>query len=65
MDESYRQFQTLLELDARHDELLERLDELDREVARVLADWTNTRPPADSSPQVPLRAFCAPDKSAA
>lgn len=38
MDESTRQLQTLLDLDARHDELLERLEELDRRVALVLAE---------------------------
>lgn len=38
MDGSIVQLQTLLELDARHDELLDRLDELDRRVAQALAE---------------------------
>ncbi|NLX98684.1 MAG: hypothetical protein GXY83_21195 [Rhodopirellula sp.] len=43
MDDAYRQFQTLLELDARHDELLDQLDELDKQVGCVLAEWTANR----------------------
>ena len=38
MDSSTLQLQTLLELDARHDELLDRLDELDRRVAQALTE---------------------------
>ena len=33
----------LMELDARHNELLDRLSELDREVEGVLNDWTATK----------------------
>jgi len=32
------QLETLLELEARHDQLLDRLDDLDRRVERVLAE---------------------------
>jgi len=38
MDAFTSQLETLLELDARHDDLLERLEELDRRVEQVLAD---------------------------
>ncbi len=37
MDAAVEQLQTLLELETRHDELLERLAELDQRVAGVLA----------------------------
>ncbi len=37
---------TLLELDARHDELLERLAELDDRLGKVLAQWSPARPEA-------------------
>jgi hypothetical protein len=39
MDAAVEQLQTLLELEARHEELLERLDDLDRRVAGVLAQY--------------------------
>lgn len=38
----------LLELDAKHTELLDRLNELDEQVAAVLSDWTKTK---ESSPE--------------
>ena len=38
MDRTFDPLQLLLELDARHDDLLRRLDELDKEVARVLKE---------------------------
>jgi len=38
MDRTIDPLQLLLDLDARHDELLRRLDELDKEVARVLKE---------------------------
>jgi hypothetical protein len=38
MDRTLDATQLLLELDARHDELLRRLDELDKDVARVLKE---------------------------
>jgi hypothetical protein len=37
MDAAVEQLQTLLQLEAKHDELLERLAELDQRVAGVLA----------------------------
>ena len=43
MDDCQRQFQALLELDARHDALLEELGELDRRVAKVLAECLAAR----------------------
>ena len=41
MDRTFDPLQLLLELDARHDELLRRLDELDQEVARVLKETSS------------------------
>ncbi len=38
MDRTLDPLQLLLDLDARHDELLRRLDELDKDVARVLKE---------------------------
>ena len=38
MDASARQLDHLLELEARHDDLLRRLDELDRRVSSVLTE---------------------------
>jgi len=38
MDPAVEQLQLVLDLEARHDELLDRLDELDKRVARVLAE---------------------------
>ncbi len=43
MDAAVEQLQMLLELKARHDELLERLDDLDRRVAGVLAACQSPR----------------------
>ncbi len=40
--------ETLLELDNRHEELLQRLDELDTEVARVLKQWRSASQPEDT-----------------
>jgi len=37
--QSTEQLQTLLELEQRHEELLERLDELDRKVAEALEEY--------------------------
>lgn len=76
MDATVEQVQTLLELEARHDELLARLAELDERVARVLAQCQAAAateqtvvPPAQrcgdvsdrpSPVQVPLAAGLAP-----
>ena len=49
MDLAAGQLARLLELDARHDDLLERLDELDRRVRGVLAQYH----PAEPGPQTP------------
>ena len=37
-----KHLESLLELEARHDDLLKRLDELDKRVERVLAEFTST-----------------------
>ena len=39
MDALPHDLQSLLDLEARHDELLKRLDELDKRVERVLAQY--------------------------
>ena len=39
MDALPKHLQSLLELEARHDDLLERLDELDKRVESVLAQY--------------------------
>lgn len=70
MDECQRQFQALLELDARHDELLDQLAELDRRVAKVLAEClaardltSSARPAANQAgiaaavPELPLNGL--------
>jgi len=45
MDDTARQLRTLLDLDARHDELLRQLEVLDERVEKVLAEWTGSREP--------------------
>jgi hypothetical protein len=47
MEESVPSLETLLELEARHDDLLVRLEELDRRVVQVLAECQVTRPPVE------------------
>jgi hypothetical protein len=52
-------FQTLLDLDARHDDLLQRLEDLDKRVARVLADYQprgEQAKPSASAESVPTAA---------
>lgn len=39
MDAAFGQLQVLLDLEARHDDLLRRLDELEHRVADVLAEY--------------------------
>ncbi len=39
MDSTANQLRQLLDLDARHDDLLRRLDELDKRVAKTLAEY--------------------------
>ncbi len=46
MDNYASQLEALLDLDRRHEELLERLDELDKRVEAVLAEWLAGRQPA-------------------
>lgn len=43
MDAQYGHLQTILELEARHDDLLDRLAELDRRVQQVLASYAPNR----------------------
>ena len=43
MDSARRQLDLLLDLEARHDELLDRLSELDRQVEGVLCQWLADR----------------------
>ena len=45
MDAAVQQLQTLLELEARHEELLDRLAELDNRVVEVLAQYQGSRSP--------------------
>ena len=46
MDSAASQLETLLELDARHDDLLQRLDVLDKRVQTVLTECMTAREPA-------------------
>ena len=46
--------QTILEIDARHNELLDRLAELDAKILSVLDEWTNLK--ADTPGSQPLSA---------
>lgn len=50
LDAARSQLEMLLDLDARHDDLLERLDELDRRVERVLVECTPARGLAADGP---------------
>jgi hypothetical protein len=45
MDAAAEQLQTLLELEARHEELLDRLADLDKRVVEVLAQYQTSHPP--------------------
>lgn len=47
MDPSPGQLEQLLDLDARHDDLLKRLDELDRRVRTVLSEYQVSEPPPE------------------
>lgn len=40
MENNTAELTQLMELDERHDELLRQIDELDKQVAAVLAQWT-------------------------
>jgi len=50
MDAAVEQLQTLLDLEARHDELLDRLAELDQQVAGVLARCQASIPADQATP---------------
>jgi len=43
MDDGIAHLDTLLELENRHEDLLQRLDELDRRVEKVLREWQPSR----------------------
>jgi tetrahydromethanopterin S-methyltransferase subunit G len=45
------QLETLLDLEARHEDLLQRLDELDRRVEKVLGECLRGRQPGEASGQ--------------
>ncbi len=41
---------TMVRLDAQHDELLRRIDELDRKIAATLAEWAAEAEADDAAP---------------
>lgn len=45
MDDTATRLDVLLDLEARHDDLLRRLEELDKRVEKVLAEWQPARKP--------------------
>ena len=49
------QHKLILDLENRHEELLTRLDELDKRVAKTLAEFTTSRQPAVVSEQTSAR----------
>lgn len=49
MDPAAEQLALLLDLDARHDDLLERLEELDQRVANALAEYQSLSVRGDNS----------------
>jgi hypothetical protein len=49
MDEQTSQLELLLDLDSRHDDLLARLEALDKQVETVLADCLAVRQPAETA----------------
>jgi hypothetical protein len=48
MDNRAADLDTLLEIDTRHEDLLARLDDLDKRVEQVLKEWQGGHQPADS-----------------
>ncbi len=48
MDNPTSHLEALVELDQRHDELLRRLDDLDKQVEKVLKEWLSARQPVAS-----------------
>jgi len=53
MAEPASQLETLLDLETRHEELLDQLAELDAEVAQVLRRWQGGREDPDPAPETP------------
>lgn len=47
MDDTANRLDILLDLEARHDDLLRRLEELDKRVEKVLAEWQPARKPSE------------------
>jgi hypothetical protein len=54
VDPAAEQLQFLLDLDARHDDLLQRLDELEQRIAGVLAEYGVAQSPPHAS-NAPMR----------
>ena len=50
MDTPDTQLEALLDLEGRHDDLLERLDALDKRVKKVLSECLPPQPAAESGP---------------
>ena len=48
MDNRAPNLDVLLEIDTRHEDLLVRLDELDKRVEKTLKEWQAARQPTDS-----------------
>jgi len=65
MEASQRHLETLVDLEARHDELLRQLEALDRQVEKVLADCGAARQPTAGSlpPVEPSRLVDRPPQS--
>jgi hypothetical protein len=60
MDDQRSHLSELLDLEARHDDLLDRLQELDKQVAKVLADCLAVRQPAVPLGCVPSAPLFSP-----
>ncbi len=60
MDAAFDQLHTLLDLEARHDDLLRRLDELDQRINAVLAEY---QPCSRRAPSLPSRQEQQTDNS--
>ena len=58
MDAASATLDLLIDLESRHDELLTRLDELDKRVQNVLTDWQAPRPSANPSSSAPGGPTC-------
>lgn len=63
---SAQSWETLVELDAKYDELLHRLNNLEKEVTQLLSRYATAETPAADKPQgwaVPVDPGIAPDRS--